>query len=259
MKDCSIEQSSHTWLGSATSGTNDLFKSGLPRLHYVLRGIRKAEASKAGPVRERRPITPDLLRKIRGVWNPRAEEHNILMLWAACCLAYFGFLRVGEFTVPTDEAFDASVHLSWGDVRVDSVAHPSRVEVRIKASKMDHFRQGVSVFLGKVASDICPVGALLAYIVRRGATPGPFFRLEDGRPLTRQRLVAAVKDALEKAGVPPGKYNGHSFRIGAATTAAARGVEDSMIKTLGRWKSLAYLEYVKIARSQLASYTTRLC
>ena len=34
-------------------------------------------------------------------------------------------------------------------------------------------------------------------------------------------------------------------------TAASRGVEDAIIKTLGRWKSLAYLEYVKIPRDQL--------
>jgi len=28
-----------------------------------------------------------------------------------------------------------------------------------------------------------------------------------------------------------------------------------MIKTLGRWGSLAYLEYIKIPRDQLASYS----
>ncbi len=68
-----------------------------------------------------------------------------------------------------------------------------------------------------------------------------------------------MREALEEAGVDPGRYNGHSFRIGAATTAAARGLEDSTVRTLGRWKSLAYLEYIKIPREQLATYTARLC
>ncbi len=242
-----------------SEGYGDPFSAGLHRLHYVLRGVKRAEGMAGVSKRERRPITPDLLRKIKGVWNPRAHEADVVMLWAACCLAFFGFMRIGELTVPSDDGYDASGHLSWGDVLVDDPAHPSRIEVRIKASKTDPFRQGISIFIGRVASDLCPVAAMLAYLVVRGKSAGPLFRFIDGKPLTRQRLVTAVKVALEEAGVEPGQYSGHSFRIGAATTAAARGLEDSTVRTLGRWKSLAYLEYIKIPRAQLASYTARIC
>ena len=55
--------------------------------------------------------------------------------------------------------------------------------------------------------------------------------------------MAKVRDALAAAGVDEGNYCGHSFRIGAATTAAKRGVEDSVIKTLGRWESTAYFQF----------------
>ncbi len=242
-----------------SEGHGDPFSGGLHRLHYVLRGVKRAEGLAGVTKRERRPITPELLHKIKGVWDPRAHETDVMMLWAACCLAYFGFMRIGELTVPSEEGYDPSSHLSWGDVLVDNPACPSRLEVRIKASKTDPFRLGVSLFIGRVASDLCPVSAMLAYLVARGKGEGPLFGFSDGRPLTRQRLVSAVKDALDKAGVDPGHYSGHSFRIGAATTAAARGLEDSTVRTLGRWKSLAYLDYIKIPREQLASYTARMC
>lgn len=41
-------------------------------------------------------------------------------------------------------------------------------------------------------------------------------------------------------------YNGHSFWIGAATTAVQRGLEDSLIQTLGSWHSDAYKLYIKL-------------
>jgi len=69
-------------------------------------------------------------------------------------------------------------------------------------------------------------------------------------------MMDYVQETLLKARVDAGSYNGHSFRIGAATTAAAKGLEDARIKTLGRWESTAYLRYVCIPREQLASYTS---
>jgi hypothetical protein len=64
--------------------------------------------------------------------------------------------------------------------------------------------------------------------------------------------------SLAKAGLKPEKYAGHSFRIGAATTAAACGVQVVTIKTLGRWKSEAYQLYIRLPQSQLASVSRTL-
>ena len=51
-------------------------------------------------------------------------------------------------------------------------------------------------------------------------------------------------------------YSGHSFRIGAVTTAASKGIDDSMIQVLGRWQSTAYLCYVHIPRENLAAVSS---
>ena len=42
-------------------------------------------------------------------------------------------------------------------------------------------------------------------------------------------------------------FAGHSFRIGAATTAAQCGIQNALIKTLGRWESSAYTRYIRTA------------
>ena len=69
--------------------------------------------------------------------------------------------------------------------------------------------------------DLCPVAALLGYLVERTLRPGPFFVFANGRPLQNNALVQHMQQALSSAGIDAGKYTGHSFRIGAATTAAA--------------------------------------
>ena len=44
----------------------------------------------------------------------------------------------------------------------------------------------------------------------------------------------------------PSRYKGHSFRIGAASYAADRGFSDAQIRMLGRWKSNAFLRYLRV-------------
>lgn len=67
-----------------------------------------------------------------------------------------------------------------------------------------------------------------------------------------------MRGALEAMGVPQQQYAGHSFRIRAATTAAQAGIQNSMIQTLGRWRSTAFLQYIRLPRDQLAGMSTRL-
>ena len=82
---------------------------------------------------------------------------------------------------------------------------------------------------------------------------GPLFSFKDDRLLTRSRLVSAVQEALEVAGVGGTGISGHSFRIGAVTKAAKQGSTDSKIKDLGRWKSDAFQRYVWRDKDSVAS------
>ena len=82
-----------------------------------------------------------------------------MLIWAACCLCFFVFLRAGEMTVPGDKEYDPRTHLSLGDIVLDESRSPSLVRVTIKQSMMDPFRKGVDIcdcvrgnraFMGKI-------------------------------------------------------------------------------------------------------------
>ena len=215
-----------------------------PRLEQVLRGIKREQCSTRTD-RIRLPITAEIMYQIfRVLARPPAEYQNI-MLWAACCTAFFGFLRVGEMTIPNQNAYDSSVHLSLQDVSLDSRTTPTIVWLMIKQSKTDLFRKGVKLCLGRTDAVVCPVKALLTYLAIRGNSPGCLFLFKDQTPLTRTRFKTLLSATLRTAGLDDTSYNTHSFRIGAATTAKAVGIADVHIQLLGRWRSSAYQGYIK--------------
>ena len=87
----------------------------------------------------------------------------------------------------------------------------------------------------------------------RTSSPGPLFLFRDGTTLSRATLVAHLRTALAQVGIDASQYSGHSFRIGAATSAAQAGYSDSFIRSLGRWKSAAFITYIRISPSDLAA------
>ena len=228
-------------------GLGDPAMAGMSQLQYILKG-----ALAGGQGRTRLAITPEILRQLRVVWERLPSRPDAVMLWAAATLCFFAFLRLGEAVVPSDSGFDARYHLAYGDVRFSDTHDPQWMEVHIR-SKCDQFCKGVALTVGKTGSDICPIASMLGYLVARGSSPGPLFRFADGRYLTRDRFVSALKAALRECGIDSSLYAGHSFRIGAATTAAMHGLQDSLIKTLGRWDSSAYTVYIQTPRSTLIS------
>ena len=60
------------------------------------------------------------------------------------------------------------------------------------------------------------------YLPRARATPGgQCFVFADGQRLSKPKLNSLLKVLVREIGVPSENYSTHSFRMGAATTAAA--------------------------------------
>ena len=212
-----------------------------PRLERVLRGIRRAQSLKSSICPRRLPVTQNLMLLIHSSLNLTDFDHA--MLWAAFCIAWFGFLHVSEFTSPPS-GFNPAARLSLHNVAIDSHLHLSAVIVTIKASKTDPFRKGVQLYLPRNDRLLCSVSSLSNFLHRHGNCPGPLFIFSDGTALSCRLVTDRLRIILAAAGVD-GNFSSHSFQISAATSASTTGLPDSMIRTLGRWSSNANLVDVR--------------
>ena len=237
------------------AGFPDPALSSFPCLTYILKGIH---CSKPDHQRKHRlPITIDILNKLHEVWSQAPVDFNRVMLWAACCLGFFGFLRSGEFTCSTSDSHEFV--LTPADITVDSRSDPILLTIHLRHSKTDPFGVGCRVFVGWTGSNLCTVAAVLHYLSFRPESSGrPLFIFDNGSPLSRVLLVQHLRSALSQAGIATQLYSGHSFRVGAATAAARVGFSDSFIQTLGRWKSSAFMSNIRTPLAGLASVAAEL-
>ena len=184
----------------------------------------------------------------------------IMILSAFGLLAVWHFLHscaVASSHVTLGRATPAQ-YCPWKMWCFNSRVDPTVAHLTLRHSKTDIFGVGVTIHLGRTGDSLCPVSSLLAYLSRRPSSPGPLFLLQSGQPLSKQVLVSTVHDALGSAGVDVGRFNGHSFRIGAATAAAQAGLPDSTIQQLGRWRSSAFTRYLRPPVQSIARLSQRL-
>ena len=122
----------------------------------------------------------------------------------------------------------------------DIALQEASLQMRIQTSKTDPFRKGSTIHLTPSGDPVlCPVAAFRLFLEGH-SRQGALFCFANGARLSKCRLTQLVKVLAGRSGVDPASYASHSFRIGAATMAAAAGVPDRKIKALGRWLSDAY-------------------
>ena len=68
-----------------------------------------------------------------------------------------------------------------------------------------------------------------------------------GKVITRTEAVVALRMMAGSAGKNPAHFALHSGRIGGATKLAAQGMSELQIQRAGRWKSRAFMFYMRDA------------
>ena len=168
-----------------------------------------------GDCTQKLPITLEILQKMYPIVS---TFHGAQVLWAAMTLAFFGCLRSAELTV--QKHFDPLVHLCVSDVTIHNDANPPYVIVTIKCSKTDTFRKGLHVYLGCTEHIDCCAHCSLNVLVQGRSGNIPLFQFSNGKSLSKNVFVNNTKLALSMLGFDHTKYSGHSYRSGAATSAA---------------------------------------
>ena len=176
------------------------------------------------------------MRQLSLVWSAAApqDRYQSTMLWAAACLAFFGFFRLGELF---GNAISPPAMLA-SDVAVDSHTSPTVLKVHLRKGKTDPFGLGVSLYLGRTGSELCPVYSMLKFLAIRKPNNDVLFTHEDGTPMARDYFVGRVREALYAARLDPSKYSGHSSVLGllnqqegwASLTMLSRCLADGVLR-----------------------------
>ena len=167
------------------------------------------------------------------------------MLKAMMYLAYYCFLRIGEITVKKNTDFSKVMQISNVFFEKEQ-EHVIGVRVTLTDYKHSDLQPKTISITRDKENLLCPVESLLNYFAIAKHRMGPLFQFVCGAPVSYSYFNSSLKSLLSYVGLSLNVYKGHSFRIGAATAAAARGVSLSVIQSMGRWKSNAFKNYIRM-------------
>lgn len=208
----------------------------------LLEGTKRATGNRTDL---RRPITYELLvQLLNSLQHICNNAFETALFRGAFALAFFAFLRVGEFTAKNKSA-DTSCIIQ----RTDVSFAPNSLSLTIRHAKNNQRNKPIAieiVGLQEQQRPYCPVELLSQYLKQQpNNKAGPLFQHFDHSPLTRFQFIAVLDRAVKFCRLDSIHYKSHSFRIGAASSCAVAGVPTETIKRWGRWHSSAYQTYIR--------------
>lgn len=210
----------------------------------------------APPSSKRKPCLPYTIPIIVAI-HGQLDLQNHLHVSAYACLtsAFHATARVGEFAVPTLDAFDPAIHIKRSDLGSETDRNGLEMKTyRVPRTKtsihgeqlscakqpglddpetaMDHYLK---------LNDFPPDSSLFSYSTPKGP-----------KHLTKRKFLEVIGSAARAAGIDP--LQGHGIRIGSTLEYLLRGVPFDVMKVKGRWKSDAFIIYLRKHAQILAPY-----
>lgn len=205
-----------------------------------LEGLRRIQGGQVKDLRA--PITLPLLnRLLASLKYVCTNKYEQVLFNAAFSIAFFGLLRVGEFTAPNAK-YSGHRLLLLSDVHISN----NIMHLCIRWSKTDQCGLSTTLRIHATGGLYCPVNNMQKYLKYRTHTiNNHLFVHFNAKTLTRYQFTSVLRKSLLFINAPV-FIRSHSFRIGGATYFSSQGVSDEQLKTLGRWKSGAYTSYIRV-------------
>jgi site-specific recombinase XerD len=106
---------------------------------------------------------------------------------------------------------------------------PEGMLLHLPTSKTDQTGRGASIPIAQTGTELCAVQALRVWLVRSRLTHGPLWLpvrnngVLPGKALSTSAVAIIVKDAVERIGLDPAQYAGHTLRATFVTESLRRG------------------------------------
>ena len=224
---------------SAISFFHKLFQFPDPTADFLVKRIMLG-ALKSRPSSDNRlPISVPVLHLLADSCRHVTDSaYSAALLRAMYLIMFHAFLRVGEVTRSHNNILFSQLSLL-----------PQFATITFHRAK-HLIGPPISVSVPTAGGSYCPVASINRYIALRGQAPGPLFCLGGGHPVTPNMFNSWLASSLSHSSLSSLPIKSHSFRIGAATHAAAVGYTDAQIQKMGRWKSNAFRKYIRISSFQ---------
>ena len=210
-----------------------------PSKNYLVKHFLRGLAKKGPPVKQATALRLNNLERVLGHLQSLPSAFESKLFRAAFSLAYYASLRVGEYAATPG----ASHALQLKDVGFVREGQDTSISLLLPTYKMSQ-RPAKLLVPQSPPNLTCPVGALKAYLKVRPKGEGQLFLQKSGKPLAAGSINARLKDCSRALGLE-GSYSSHSLKAGRTTDLVEMNVPDAKIRESGRWRSDAYLQYVR--------------
>lgn len=272
----------HSTVGNYISGVRFFFKEGRynddvfvdPAVSQARTALQYLYVQKDCLVNEKKrlPMTCDMVcyakdthfRKYKSNWKSWAFV--VGMVIAFVCL-----MRASELLITAENHYLRGQDVTFGVMHqgVEIRIYPAEawqysthqllnVSITIHSAKNDWEGEGHRLFFSRLGPTDSTFGFEIVTMMfewaqhARPLNDDAFLMHNQKNMISYDFFNAELRKIAIQFGLDPSRYSFHSIRIGGATTLAAAGKSDHYIKKMGRWKSLAFLEYIHWAISGMA-------